>query len=120
MRIACDTGGTFTDLLLETDDGKLIMYKTATTPADPLQGVLNALKLAAADHSRPLADFLAQVDTFIYGTTHAINAIVTGRTARTALLTTKGHRDILLLREGGRADPFIRRSPIRSHSSRAP
>jgi N-methylhydantoinase A len=106
MRIACDTGGTFTDLLLETDDGKLIMYKTATTPADPLQGVLNALKLAAADHCRPLADFLAQVDTFIYGTTHAINAIVTGRTARTALLTTKGHRDILLLREGGRADPF--------------
>ena len=33
---------------------------------------------------------------------HAINSILTGTTARTALLTTAGHEDILSLREGGR------------------
>ncbi len=42
----------------------------------------------------------------IHGTTHAINAIITGNTARTAFLTTAGHPDILVLREGGRIEPF--------------
>lgn len=106
MRIATDTGGTFTDLILETGAGELRMFKAPTTPADPVQGVLDAVALAAADRGEAPDAFLRRVDTFIHGTTHAINAIVTGRTARTALLTTKGHRDILLLREGGRADPF--------------
>ena len=45
-------------------------------------------------------------EMFIYGTTHAINAIITGRTAKTAFLTTEGHPDILVIREGGRAEPF--------------
>ena len=39
---------------------------------------------------------------FVHGTTRAINAVLTGKTARTAFLTTQGHPDILLLREGGR------------------
>ena len=43
---------------------------------------------------------------FIHGTTHATNAIVTQSTAKTALLTTAGHPDILVLREGGRIEPF--------------
>ena len=43
---------------------------------------------------------------FIHGTTHAINAIVTKKTAKTALLVTSGHPDILVLREGGRREPF--------------
>jgi N-methylhydantoinase A len=49
---------------------------------------------------------LGRGDQFIHGTTHAINAIVTHRVARTALLVTEGHPDILLLREGGREQPF--------------
>ncbi len=44
---------------------------------------------------------LGQGDLFIFGTTRATNAIVTGSTARTALIVTKGHPDILLFREGG-------------------
>lgn len=106
MRLACDTGGTFTDLIVEHDDGRLQMFKAATTPHDPIQGVIDATALAARDHGKPLSNFLSEVQTFIHGTTHAINAIITGRTARTALITTKGHPDILLLREGGRRDPF--------------
>jgi N-methylhydantoinase A len=106
MRLACDTGGTFTDLILEEEDGVLRLYKSPTTPEDPIKGVLNALRLAAADKQLPLAEFLARCDLFIHGTTHAINAIITGKTARTAFLTTQGHPDILVLREGGRLEPF--------------
>jgi N-methylhydantoinase A len=54
---------------------------------------------------------LACGSAFIHGTTHAINAIVTKRTARTALLVTRGHPDILVLREGGRLEPFNHEVP---------
>ena len=106
MRFACDTGGTFTDLIVEDDDGALTMYKASTTPADPVKGVLDALALAAEDRGIELSGLLAQGDMLIHGTTHAINAIITGNTARTAFLTTAGHPDILVLREGGRIEPF--------------
>ncbi len=106
MRFAVDTGGTFTDLLVEDSAGALHMFKAATTPADPIRGVIDALQVAADGLGRPLPDLLADGETFIYGTTHAINAIITGNTARTAFLTTEGHPDVLVLREGGRSEPF--------------
>ena len=106
MRLACDTGGTFTDLVVERNDGRLEMFKAPTTPDDPVRGVIDALTLAAGHAQMPLDDYLRRADTFMHGTTHAINAIITGRTARTAFLTTAGHRDMLVLREGGRLDPF--------------
>ncbi len=111
MRLACDTGGTFTDLVVETNDGGLQMFKAPTTPDDPIRGVVDAIAKAADAAGLSTDQFLADADTFIHGTTHAINAIITGRTAKTALLTTKGHKDILVLREGGRADPFDMTSP---------
>lgn len=106
MRFACDTGGTFTDLVVEHDDGTWTMHKAPTVPDDPSAGVLDALSRAAASAGRALDKFLAAGDIFIHGTTHALNAVLTGNTAKTALLTTRGHRDVLYLREGGRADPF--------------
>ena len=106
MRFACDTGGTFTDLIVEEDSGALSMYKASTVPTDPVKGVLDALELAAADRGLALDALLGQGDMLIHGTTHAINAIITGDTARTAFLTTEGHPDILVLREGGRIEPF--------------
>lgn len=106
MRFACDTGGTFTDLIVEDEALGLRMYKAATTPHDPVQGVLNALRLAAADSDLSLAELLGRGDMLIHGTTHAINAIITGNTAKTAFLSTAGHPDILVLREGGRIEPF--------------
>ena len=101
MRIACDTGGTFTDLVVETAHG-LKLFKASTTPDDPVRGVLDALALAAAAAGTDRATLLARTETFIHGTTRAINAILTGATARTAFLTTAGHPDILVIREGGR------------------
>jgi N-methylhydantoinase A len=106
MRFAVDTGGTFTDLIVEDDAGALHMYKAPTTPADPIRGVLDSLLLAARDMDVSEREFLARGQLFVHGTTHAINAIVTGSTAKTAFITTEGHRDILVIREGGRMEPF--------------
>lgn len=106
MRFAVDTGGTFTDLLVEEDDGTLRMFKAATTPDDPIRGVIDSLQVAADGMGLPLGDLLGQGSLFIHGTTRAINAIITGNTAKTAFLTTAGHPDILVLREGGRSDVF--------------
>lgn len=106
MRFAIDTGGTFTDLLVEDDDGRLQMFKASTTPSDPIKGVLDALTLAAETRSVSLREMLSRGTALVYGTTHPINAIITGKAARTAFLTTAGHPDILRLREGGRTEPF--------------
>ena len=95
MRFAVDTGGTFTDLIVEDDDGSLHMFKSPTTPADPISGVLDALQVAADGLELDRTAMLQRGEMFIYGTTHAINAIITGNTARTALLVPAGHRDIL-------------------------
>jgi N-methylhydantoinase A len=101
MRFAVDTGGTFTDLLVE-DNAGLHMYKTPTTPEDPVEGVLSAFGLAAADRGMEARALLARGDLLIHGTTIATNAVLTGRTAKTAFLTTYGHPDILVFREAGR------------------
>jgi N-methylhydantoinase A len=111
MRLATDTGGTFTDLVVENDDGTIGLFKASTVPSDPVKGVLDALALAADNYGESLPAFLGRADSFIHGTTHAINAIITGNTAKTALFVTDGHRDILTLREGGRADPFDHADP---------
>jgi N-methylhydantoinase A len=106
MRISVDTGGTFTDLVVEDPPGQLRIFKSSTTPDNPVSGVMNVLDVAAGEMQMSRADLLGSVDLFIHGTTRAINAILTGVTARTALLVTKGHSDILLFREGGRTDLF--------------
>ena len=106
MRFACDTGGTFTDLIAEDRNGELRMYKAPTTPADPVAGVLDVVAAAAADFDESVAHLLGRGEVFIHGTTHAINAIITGNTAKTAYLTTQGHPAVLTIREGGRLRPF--------------
>ena len=106
MRFAVDTGGTFTDLVLEDDAGALRLFKSPTTPNDPLRGVLDVVGVAAENLEFSAEELLGQGTLFIHGTTRATNAILTGSTARTAFLVTEGHPDILLFREGGRSDPF--------------
>jgi len=106
MRFACDTGGTFTDLIVEDDAGDLHMFKASTTPDDPIRGVLDAVTVAAESFGQSVEDLLGAGTLFIHGTTRAINAIITGNTAKTALLTTRGNPDVLVFREGGRIEPF--------------
>ncbi|TPW16255.1 MAG: 5-oxoprolinase (ATP-hydrolyzing) [Acidimicrobiaceae bacterium] len=105
MRISVDIGGTFTDLVIETMQG-LELFKAPTVPADPIQGVMDVLRRAAEAKGVPLSEMLLQTERFTHATTRALNAVLTRTTAPTAFLTTAGHPDVLLLREGGREDPF--------------
>jgi N-methylhydantoinase A len=108
MRLAVDTGGTFTDVIVE-ENGSRRPFKRPTTPRDPVEGVLDVLALAARESGLTREELLGRAELVIYGTTHAINAILTGNVAKTAFLTTEGHPDILLFREGGRTQPFNHR-----------
>lgn len=105
VRVAVDTGGTFTDLVLD-EGGTLRVFKSPTTPHDPVRGVLDVLGVTAETLGIEVDELLARVELFVHGTTHATNAVLTNTTARTAFLTTKGHPDVLLFREGGRVRPF--------------
>ncbi len=86
--------------------GELWVSKAPTTPERVFDGIAEALRYGAAQHELTLEGLLAETSVFIYGTTQATNAIVTGSTARTAFLTTEGHPDTLVLREGGKLNPF--------------
>ena len=112
MRFSVDVGGTFTDLVLEDDDKRFRLYKAPTVPHDPVAGVLDVLKVAAMDFGLSSSALLARGELFIHGTTWATNAVLTGGTARTAFLTTEGHPDVLLFREGGRTEPFDNTVPF--------
>lgn len=112
MRFAVDVGGTFSDLVVEDDAGVFWSFKAPTTPKDPIAGVHAALALAAAHFGTSTSELLARGEVFIHATTRALNAVLTRTTARTAFLTTAGHPDVLLFREGGRTDLFDYTKPF--------
>ena len=58
MKISIDTGGTFTDLVLENDNKKLSVFKVQTTPKDPSIGILNGIKEIAKTNNLSLIKFL--------------------------------------------------------------
>ncbi len=106
FRISVDTGGTFTDVVVCDDSGRLHVAKAPTDVDRAFESVRDALAQLTPELGLSVAELLGRTDVFTYGTTRATNAIVEGRTARTAFFTTEGFPDILLLREGGKPDPF--------------
>ena len=85
------------------------MLHLAKAPTDverAFQSIEQALRQLAPELGLTVGELLERTDVFTYGTTRATNAIVEGRTARTAFFTTEGFPDILLLREGGKLEPF--------------
>lgn len=99
-RVSIDVGGTFTDCLVLDEDGVIREFKASTTPADPAQGLLDALTKAAASFEQELDAFLGDVEILIHGTTLAINALLTGRGAPTGMITTENFRDVIEMRRG--------------------
>ncbi|GAA1017348.1 5-oxoprolinase [Acrocarpospora pleiomorpha] len=93
-RLAIDVGGTFTDVVeLIPGTGELRFDKVPTTPDAPTRGVMNAFAVARAS--------MAEIGMFTHGTTLGLNALLTRTGARTAVIGTKGFRDVYLL---GRTD----------------
>lgn len=112
MRIAVDAGGTFTDVAVQTGDDTVLEAKAPTDHDDPTRGVLDAIGVAARLAGTTAEQLLRDAEFLIHGTTRSLNALITDSAAPTAFLTTRGHRDTLTLREGGRDDPFDHRTPF--------
>lgn len=100
-RLSFDIGGTFTDFVLEDGrDGARHYWKALSTHKDPALAVMEGI-----DHLLKAADLDAgDVQIVLHATTVATNAILERKGARTALVTTKGFRDILLLGRQKRYD----------------
>lgn len=101
--VATDVGGTFTDLVCfsEDSDSGIQQLKTAKSDTIPLnfeQGVLNVMEKAKVSAK--------DVDVMAHGTTVVINALTERKGAVTALITTKGFRDVLEIGRGNRPDFF--------------
>lgn len=94
-----DVGGTFTDVLLyEEDKRKLRLAKVFSTPSMQADGLLNGLNQFGVP--------LSELDALLHGTTVATNAVLERKGARTALVTTRGFRDVLELRRRDRPTTY--------------
>ena len=102
-RIGVDIGGTFTDVaLVEDASGRIGVAKALTTPHDFAEGVLRALEAAMQQYAVKAND----VGLLAHATTVVTNAILEGKGARAALVTTRGFRDVLELRRSSRPDLY--------------
>jgi N-methylhydantoinase A len=110
FRVAVDVGGTFTDIVVLDESGELSVGKVPST-LHPDDGVLAAIEKMAVP--------LKEAVFFSHGTTVATNALITRRLPRTAMVTTRGFRDVIEIRRGTKDDlwdayrdvapPYIRR-----------
>ncbi|RGE21990.1 hydantoinase/oxoprolinase family protein [Leucobacter sp. wl10] len=112
VRVAVDVGGTFTDVcIFEDDTQQMRVTKVPSTPHDPMVAVMNGVERGEID--------LGDVSLFSHGTTVATNALITRNFPAAALVTTRGFRDVLEIRDGTKDDlwdaykdvsaPYIRR-----------
>lgn len=95
--IAVDSGGTFADCVAFDGNGTVTRAKAPSTPPNFDQGVLDSVTEVAKRIGRPLKDVLGETILFAHGTTVATNVLITRTGARTALVTTKGHEDVMLI-----------------------
>ena len=112
VRVAVDVGGTFTDVcIFDEESHQIRATKVPSTPNDPLLAVMNGVARANID--------LADVTLFSHGTTVATNALITRNFPPAAMVTTRGFRDVIEIRDGTKDDlwdaykdvsgPYIRR-----------
>ena len=99
MRVAVDIGGTFTDVVVfDEAKSELSLAKTLSTPAELARGVLDGLIKAAVRFDA--------MTTLIHGSTVVVNAVIERKGAKTALVTTKGFRDVYEIGRINRPESF--------------
>ena len=97
IRVATDIGGTFTDLVY-LENGVINAVKADTTPPNFEQGLLNAVAKSGVSY--------ADIEFFAHGSTVVINTLTERKGVKTALLTTRGFRDVLEIARGNTPDIF--------------
>ncbi len=99
MRVAADIGGTFTDVVIfDEASGSLVLAKALSTPVELARGVLDGLTKASVPFDG--------ITTLIHGSTVVVNAIIERKGAKTALVTTKGFRDVYEIGRINRPESF--------------
>jgi N-methylhydantoinase A len=99
VRVGVDTGGTFTDFVY-AHDGRVHVFKLASTPDDPSRAITEGLRRIAHECDVKLAAL-----EVVHGTTVGTNALLERRGARAALVTTAGFEDVLEI--GRQARPAL-------------
>lgn len=102
-RMGIDIGGTFTDVAVVDDSGRLRVGKVLTTPGEEDRGVLIAIEHADTP--------LDAIELLVHGTTLVINALIEREGADVVLVTTEGFRDVHEMGRGNRPESFYRRDP---------
>ena len=98
-RLSTDVGGTFTDgVLLDETTGKIKVSKISSTPDNPAIGTIQGIEKFGIP--------LSKVSFLAHGTTVVINALIEGKGAKTALITTKGFRDVLEIGRSNRTEMY--------------
>jgi len=91
VRVGCDIGGTFTDIVLAMPDGRIFVNKTSTTPDDLGQAIVQGLGTLIRQTGIAPDD----ITEIVHGTTTASNTILQKVGAKTGILATEGFRDVL-------------------------
>ncbi|WP_416828087.1 hydantoinase/oxoprolinase family protein [Ectobacillus polymachus] len=96
-RLAIDVGGTFTDVFVfDESTGNVFVTKTSSTPSNPERGILDGIEKAQLQGK--------DIKVFSHGTTVGTNALIERKLPKTALITTKGFRDVPEIRRGTKND----------------
>jgi N-methylhydantoinase A len=101
IRLGADIGGTFTDVVLEVD-GTQYSTKVLTTYSAPEDAIIDGMHQVCKKASISPSD----IGQIIHGTTLATNALIERRGAKTALITTKGFRDVIEMRTESRFEQY--------------
>ncbi|HEV3468091.1 MAG TPA: hydantoinase/oxoprolinase family protein [Pyrinomonadaceae bacterium] len=91
VRVGVDTGGTFTDFVYHAG-GRSRVFKLPSTPSDPSRAIVEGLRRVAAEAGAAAGEL-----EVVHGTTVGTNALLERRGARTALVTTAGFEDVLVI-----------------------
>ena len=97
-QLAIDIGGTFTDVVYQDSDGYTRALKVSTTPENITDGIVEGARRADVE--------LSGLDSFVHGTTIALNALLEGKNAPVALITTRGFRDVLEIMRTSRPNMY--------------
>lgn len=107
FRIGFDIGGTFSDFaMLEESSGAIAVGKCLTTPADPAIAVMDGLTDLLSRARTPMSQ-VVQVVQAVHATTLATNVVIERKGEKTALITTRGFRDVLEIQRQKRYDLYI-------------
>ena len=96
FRVGVDIGGTFTDIIIMSDNGTIYTKKTLSTPDDYSLGIITGIQEVIKEHNLNASD----IEEIVHGSTIVTNACIELTGAKVGLITTKGFGDIIEIGRG--------------------